>query len=420
MHKLNFYRLKNGINLVHVYISDFPVGLSSFWLRAGSREDPRGKEGLAHFFEHILTTKTAKFPDRQKRLVEIEKQGFLFNALTSLETANYYLVHSPEDTGSALDLLIDGLSSSVFEEKDIDEEKQIIIDEERRNQNDPRSYIWRLANSGLWPHSQMGSSFFGNQETIETITKNDLLDFYNTHYQPQNAIFLLINSLENVGGQLKKLEKVKTLNSKTIVGKDNLSERKNIIFDKKDLNYSQIALSFLTTNGLNEKDQLILDLIKNYLASGWMSRLVMRLRVQEKLTYWVSSHSDRFNDTGFIRFTTSLDKGKMAIMLKIFEKEIILLKSETIQNEILDQHKNKYKNDILRSTLDINFLNWWYGSDFIAFGKKPLLINEYTEKILRVTPEQIQEVANKYFRKENFSLAIIGNEQEVEDIPNFQ
>ena len=266
----------------------------------------------------------------------------------------------------------------------------------------------------------MGSSFFGNQETIETITKNDLLDFYNTHYQPQNAIFLLINSLENVGGQLKKLEKVKTLNSKTIVGKDNLSERKNIIFDKKDLNYSQIALSFLTTNGLNEKDQLILDLIKNYLASGWMSRLVMRLRVQEKLTYWVSSHSDRFNDTGFIRFTTSLDKGKMAIMLKIFEKEIILLKSETIQNEILDQHKNKYKNDILRSTLDINFLNWWYGSDFIAFGKKPLLINEYTEKILRVTPEQIQEVANKYFRKENFSLAIIGNEQEVEDIPNFQ
>jgi len=65
-------------------------------------------------------------------------------------------------------------------------------------------------------------------------------------------------------------------------------------------------------------------------------------------------------------------------------------------------------------------LNWWYGSDFIAFGKKPLLINEYTEKILRVTPEQIQEVANKYFRKENFSLAIIGNEQEVEDIPNFQ
>lgn len=420
MHKLNFHKLKNGISLVHVYVPGFPIALSSFWLRAGARVDPIGKSGLAHFFEHILTTRTAKFPDRQKRLVEIEKQGFLFNAFTSLETANYYLVHSPEDGKKALDLLIDGLLSSVFEEKDIDEEKQIIIDEERRNRNDPRSYIWRLANSGLWPSSQMGSTFFGDQTTIKGVSRDDVLAFYDKYYQPQKAIFLFINSLENMGGQIDKLKKIQTQNSKIVVDKDNLGQKKDIVFDKRNLDYSQVALSFLTTNGLSSRDQLILNLIKNYLANGWMSRLITRLRVQEKLTYWVSSHSDRFKDTGFIRFTTSLDNGKLAKALQIFEEEIVSLKSRLIQNDILDQHKNKCKSDTLRSSLDVSFLNWWYASDYTAFGKRPLTIAEYTADMLTITPEEILETANKYLKKENFSLAIIGAEQEIVSIPNFQ
>lgn len=420
MHKLKFYKLKNNINLIHVYIPDFPVALSSFWVKAGSKIDPKGKEGLAHFFEHLLTTTTTKFPDRQKRLIEIEKQGFLFNAFTSLATSNYYITHSPEDIERALNLLIDGFSSSIFREKDINEEKQIIIDEERRNRNDPISYIWRLANSGLWPHSQIGSGFFGNQNTINIISRNDILNFYNMYYRSQNATFLLINSLKKVEDQIKEIEKIQTLNLKPITDKNNLSGKKDIIFEKRELNYSQISLSFLTTSGHNEKDHLILDLIRNYLASGWMSRLITRLRVQDKLTYWVSSHSDRFDDTGFIRFTTSLDKGKIGIVLKIFEEEIISLKNKPIQNKILNQHKNKYKNDILRSTLDINYLNWWYGSNFTAFDKKPLVVNEYIKKMLKISPEQIQEISNKYFQKKNFSLAIIGAEQEIKDIPNFQ
>lgn len=420
MHKLNFYKLKNGINVVHAYVPSFPIALSSFWLRAGSRVDPKGKEGLAHFFEHILTTRTKKFPDRQKRLIEIEKQGFLFNAVTSLENANYYLIHSPENSDGALDLLVDGFTSSVFNEEDIEEEKQIVADEERRNRNDPGSYIWRLSNSGLWPKSQMGSAFFGNQETIKSISKQDVINFYSTHYRPQNAIFLLITPFENINKQLEKLEKIITSGSEIDFEKDTLGVKKDVIFDRRDLNFSQVALSFITTNGLNEKDQPILDLIKNYLASGWMSRLITRLRVQEKLTYWVSSHSDKFKDTGFIRFTASLDKGKMDNVLKIFEEEIILLKNNAIQKEILDQHKNKYKNDILRSILDINFLNWSYGSDYAAFGKKPLTANKYIEAMQQITPKQIQEIANKYFIRENFSLAIIGSDQEVDKIPNFR
>lgn len=419
VHKVSTTVLENGIKLVHVYIPNFPVAVSSFWSKVGSRNDPKGKEGMAHFFEHLLLTKTSNIPDRQKRLVEVEKRGFLFNAFTSLETSHYYYVHSNESIKEALDLLVDGYSSSIFDKKDIEEEKQIIIDEERRNRNDPQSYIWRLANSALWPNSQMGSDFFGNPESLEKINEENIKGFYSQYYQSENTTFVLINSNKDIKENAKKIESLKK-SGKPLTNSSNLGEKLGIVFDKREIDYSVLALSFITCDGDNYRDCLVLDFIKNYLAGGWISRLILRLRIENKLTYWVNSNSDNLSDTGYLRFTASVDNNKIIEVLKIFEEEIISLKTSKIGDEIIKQHKNKYKGELMRNCLSTNFLNLWYGSDTAIFGHTLPSIQQYIKDMENISSDEIKTVANKYLNSQNFSIAVIGKDKFTDTIPTFQ
>lgn len=418
-HYINSVILKNKLRVVHVYIPDFPIAISSFWVNAGSRFDPVNKEGLAHFFEHILTTRTKKYPNRNSRLIEIEKQGFLFNAHTGLETVNYHISHDPELTDSAIELLIDGYENSIFLEKDIEEEKQIIVDEERRSKNNPKSYIWRLANTGIWPNSMLGSKFFGNKESILKINSTDIENFYRNFYQTSNSAFLLINSIKDVSHILKNIEDVDCQKSKISIQEDNLGKKKDIVFEKRDIDYSQISCSFITTNYRNEEDAIVLDIIKNYLASGWISRLITCARIENKLTYWVDSASEQFGDTGYIRFFSSINRNHTQEFLNIFEEEIKLLKSIKIKNSVLNNHKSKYISDLLRLSLNTDYLNLYYGTKTISSNNTPLLLQDKIDKILNTSPSQILQVANKYLNKANFSLAIIGQTQEVNNIPNF-
>jgi predicted Zn-dependent peptidase len=420
LHTINQTILNNGVKLVHVYIPNFPVAVSSFWSKVGSRNDPKGKEGLAHFFEHLLLTRTNKFPDRQKRLIEIEGRGFLFNAFTSLETSQYYYIHSNEMINDALDFLIEGFSSSIFNETDIEQEKSIIIDEERRNRNDPEAYIWRLANSALWPDSQLGSNFYGDKKSLDNINLLDLDNFYSNYYQPKNSTFVLINSINNLDEQISKIDSLNKIGTSLKFSPDKFNNKKDIVFEQRDIDYSLLSLSFITCSGLNYKDCLVLNFIKRYMAGGWMSRLVSRLRVESKLTYWVDGRSENLSDTGYLRFTNSVNNEKIPEVLKIFENEIIDLKNEKIENKVFDKHKNSFKSEIMRNCLNTGYLNWWYGFDLTAFGKPLPSIEQYIKDIENISVEEVMLIAQKYLKAENFSLAIIGKKNITDRIPNFQ
>lgn len=421
MHESSIYKLKNGIKLVHVYIPNFPVALSSFWINKGSRNDPKGKDGLAHIFEHIFLTKTELISDRQKRLFEVEKRGWVFNAFTSLSTTNYFYIHSPNESNEAVNFLIDGYNTSIFDKNDIESEKQIIIDEEQRNKNNPESYIWRLSNTALWPKSGLGNLFFGNKKTLTSINKNDINNFYIKNYKPENTVFTVINSSSNIDIIKSNIEnQIKSFDSPLEFIKENLGKKIDISFEERDIDFLQIALSFITVDGNDYRTSLILNLIKNYLASGWISRLIIRLRIENKLTYWVDSSKEEFVDTGLLRFILSVNPKDVFTVLKIFEEEIVLLKNILIDGDELNQHKNKYKGDIMRLGLDISYLNWWYSSSMVIFDRENQTPQQFLKDIDSITPEEIKDVANKYLKEENFSLAIIGREQRINNIPTFR
>lgn len=405
---------------MHVYIPNFPIASSSFWVKVGSRDDPGDRIGMAHFFEHLLLTSTSKYPDRQKRLIEIEKRGFLFNAFTSIETSHYYYIHSNETATDALDFLVDGYDSSIFRKVEVDEEKRIILDEERRNREDPLAFMWRLANSGIWSGSRLGSMYYGDEKSLAGVGELELRDFYLKYYQPHNTTFVLINSIKNIEDQIDKIGSIKKTDNTKIVNNDGVGNKVDFVFDTRGIDHTVMSLSFITCEGSNYKDSLVLEFIKNYLGVGWISRLVTRLRIEEKLTYWIGSRGENLSDTGILSFTLSIDNDKVADVLKIFEEEIVCLKKEKIDGKKFDYYKHRFKAAMLRNCLDVGFLNWWYGSNLTSMGVMMPTIDQYLLDLENINVEDVLIVAKKYLNKNNFSVAMIAEKQPFYDVPTFQ
>ncbi len=396
------------------------------WIKAGSKHDPQGREGLSHFFEHLLCTKTKRFPDRQMRITAIEREGFLYNALITKELQQYFFLHSPEQTGKAIEFLIDGIWSTQLLSSDIEEEKDVIRNEEQSNYNDPMSYIWRLADRGLWGEKGLGKDLYGNINTISLIGKDDFVEFNKDFFIANNMTLLLINprisdadilSLSFPTTSFSPSDKVSGQRSYEILMK---KPSRGLIFEKRDISTAQIALSFTTQSIKNDREIMILTIIREYLASGWMSRLIQRLRLEKKLTYWVHGESRDYENEGYIRFYLSIAPEVLSDVIKIFEEEIVSLKTKTIPSEILKDHIRKHRADLLRQSIDSDSLLWWYGWYSSILRKNPQTIDEYLQAIDLINGNDIQQIAKKYLTDANFSMAYIGNKRPALSLPTFQ
>jgi predicted Zn-dependent peptidase len=405
-HKIEKTKLGNGVMLVNIIAPDFPLSIVSAWFRAGSRYDPIGKEGLAHFFEHVLLTRTEKTPNRQDLLARTAKLGIYFNAFTSVETAHYHCTQLPEHTYEALDILLEGLSFPVIEESDINREKSIILDEESRNRNNPQDYLWRLRNKALWPEDRVSHGFYGNKESINSISLSDINNFKDQYYTANNCTFVVIGS-ENIEKLKERIEKGLVLpNAPLQEQKEQVTASTNLteIRDTEDIT---VGIYYPTVSIQEEKETKTLALLKEYLADHFISRLISRLRVESDYTYWVDGDSDHFSDRGFIGFNFTCNPSRLDSALKIVDEEIDKIKSGNMPSELLASIKEAHISRVVRNSLWPNYLLSWYGWP-ACLGGKISTITEYLDDIRKVSALDLEQAAKKYLIAENRALVKIG------------
>lgn len=422
-HKLTVHTTKAGFRVINVQIDGYPIATSSVWLNVGSSQDPIKKLGLAHFFEHLFFTRTKTYPDRQKRLENIEKNGFLYDAFTSLEYQHYYYIHTPDSSQRAFDLLTDGLMNTIFDVDSIKQEKQVILSEEKQNHSDPSSYIWRLANRGLWGHDYLGKDFYGSKKTLKLINLDDLLDFYKKNFTSSNIRFVFINSSISNKLQNDLLDSITlNLNHPNATSSNlntNASISEQIVFEKMPTDNCQISFSFLTKQVSTVKEKAVQDFIVDYLASGWTSRFIQRMRIEKDLVYWVYSDSSNLSNTGYIRFMLSTPAKNIEEIFLIFEDEIKKLLRSSIDQSILKMHKTKFIADVYRNSTDYNWLMQWYGFTSMLNGK-PFTVQEFCNEISKLQPTDINEFARKYFSSDKLSIAYIFAKKLNFKVPTFQ
>ena len=409
-HKVEKIKLSSGAMLFNIIVPDLPLSIASVWLKAGSRFDPKGKEGLAHFFEHLMTIKTDKYPDRKKRLKALESKGIFSNAYTTKEAAYYYQIQLPEEIYDSLEFLIDGVNNTVFEKKDVQKEKNVITNEFFLNKNDPEKFIWQLNMKGLFPSGDMGRNLFGNEKTIKSVTLKNILDFKERYYGSQNFVYVIIGNEPT-----KNLKKFIERSHKSIKDGGNIPEQKPLVFEnprlvnieKRKSDQVTMGVNYKTTSIQNFEEVVVLDFIREYLANNWISKLIEKLRVEKDITYWVDGYGEYFSDTGFLSFILSVKPGDINKSLNIILKEIEKIKLKEPSKKELDDLKISYKSKLVRNLADPYQLLWWYGYPALL-GGKVVSPADHISAIKKIKPKDIVSVSKKFLNKENLSISLLG------------
>lgn len=409
--KIKKINLSSGAKLLHIQNSSLPYDIVSVWLMAGSRFEPLGKEGLAHLFEHLLMYKTSKHPNKIERLNILESNGIYSNAATNREFVYYHQSQLKEKTMFSLGLLLDGLRNSITDSQSLENEKKIVFNESLSQKNNPTRYIWDLNFRSIFKNTRVARSLFGSKESLDSIGIEDIEEYRAKYYQPANFYFVIISPLPT-DRFVKMINKYLADWKKTSLSlkKEKFTAPDKLLIEKGNLNQPQVSYNFRILSP-SVKEIIILNFINNYLTDTWISRLIVRLRLENNLTYWVNGSNFYYHDAGYFSFIFSSETKKLNKIFSIIKEEVDVLKNKPIDQMALKAHKMSFKSSFIRHTCEPSDLLFYYGHAFVM-DRQIFNVKEFLRHIDNITAKQIQVVAKKYLTKENLSVSIIGNIQE--------
>lgn len=384
--------LKNGLKLIHLPRSGGVVCIE-INVKVGSNNEQPKTAGISHFIEHMLFEGTAKRPDSFAISNEIEKIGGELNAATSNERTFFYAKVPTKHFDTTLEVLSDIIQNPAFKEEHIAKEKDIIVDEIHMVNDQPRYFQWVFFESSLYKAHPAKNPIYGNEEAVRAFTREDIQDYYNAHYRPNNMTIAV------VGGPGDALNRLQTafegmlpnpVPDQAKVDEPELKSSETI--EKVMENLQAYTVLGYKTVPRSHPDSYILDVIRAILGRGQSGKIFDEIRNKRGLAYDVGVHHNPSTDFGFFSiYVTTAKKNIDAV------KEIILTEIEKLKQ--VSQHDIDEAKTFLEGEYLLNEDDSQKFADIVAFWDQvDSDVSEYVEKIKAVKRDDIIRVLEKYMK----------------------
>jgi len=400
------YQLKNQLRLVLVPLAELPSVAVVGMVKTGSRYDKPEKEGLAHFYEHLVFRGTKKYPTKKELALTVDKMGAEYNGATAQEYTFYYVKSAAVCLQSALEIVSQLLVEPLLAEESLDVEKKIILEELHMYEDVPQYKAEMEIMKLLYPRHPLGKTGVGSPRTIERIRQEDFLDFQQNFYTADKTVLVVAGNFpkkevkkmaENYFAKMKTGELREFLPVLPIgkVAKKRIRRKT----DQVHLSLGGRAFSYFSRERF---PQTLLNII---LGQGMSSRLFQRIREEAGLAYSVKSEMEALADTGVFLVSAGLNRQKAEKGGKEIRKELKNIKS--ISQEELAKAKNYFQGQLALSLEDSLTQALFYGKEILLEGKivEP---EKIIEKIKKVKLAEVVEVGEKIFTTNNIGEVIVG------------
>ncbi|MEX1062781.1 MAG: pitrilysin family protein, partial [Balneolaceae bacterium] len=189
-------RLDNGLKIVTEKVESVKSVAVGIWVKTGSRHEPVEKAGITHFLEHMLFKGTEKRTAFDIAL-SMESVGGYMNAFTSNEYTCYYTRSVDTELDRALDVLTDMVRNSRFPEEEIKKEKKVVIEEMKMYRDSPEDYLFETFSGKIFDGHPLGRPIIGVENTVGSLSRDDLLSFTRQKYQPGNLLVSVAGNLDH-------------------------------------------------------------------------------------------------------------------------------------------------------------------------------------------------------------------------------
>jgi predicted Zn-dependent peptidase len=421
------FTLKNGLQVIFIDTKIFPTLTTLLLVGAGSRYENEKNNGIAHFLEHMFYKGSKKYPNPKIISQIIEGMGGHWNAFTSKDYTGYYIKASTEHFPEIVDILSDILLNSLFNHKEIEKEKGVIVEEINMYEDTPQRRIGEIFEGLIYKGSPLGFDIAGNKKTVSSFKRRTFVDYMNSLYHPNNAVLVVAGGLVG-NAYMHSVQKYKSIIKEKFGGwksgkkasflkiKESQTKPQILVYHKKT-EQAHFCLGF-PTFGINDKRRRILSVLITILGGGASSKLFQEVREKKGLCYYIGTGAEQYLETGSIvtqaGVAKDVEKVKVAVSATLAEHDNMA--KGLFSDDDINRAKEMLKGRLLLSMEDsFNIAHF--------FGNKKLLENkietpeEIIKKILSVKKEEIIELAKEIFAKNKVNFAIIGPFKE-EDFSN--
>lgn len=410
-------QLKNGLTLLQVPIPGAKSVLVDIFVKVGSRHEDRRINGISHFLEHLFFKGSKKFPTAHALSHALDAIGAEYNANTGKEHTQYYIKAAKKHFRFIFETLADVLQNPIFAAAEIEREKGVIIEEINMYEDTPMRHVEDVLEEVMWPGHPLGRNIAGSKEIVRKITRQDILAYVKTFYQPQNLIIAVAGSFRSA--ELEKLvnrywSRIPKKKSPAWLKVRKTQKSSAIRIEDKKTEQYHLALGFRSYD-YNHPDYIPHLVLGAILGGGMSSRLFIEVRERRGLAYYVRATPANYQDTGNFVIQAGLRLNALNDALKIVMQEITKLKTELVQTKELTKVKEYLKGTLTLSLEDSGALLSWY-LEQTAFRKKILEPDEAFAFIDRVSAKDLQRVAKDIFREVNLNLGIVGPKTEEKKI----
>jgi len=402
--------LANGLRVATDSMADAESVVTGVWVGVGTRHEPWEANGVAHLVEHMMFKGTKKRSSFALSSA-IENKGGDMNAHTSREATVYYARVLPEDAELAVDIVADMVRHSVFAPKDLDRERQVVIQEIGRDLDSPEDLTFDLMHKLAMPKQKAGRSILGSAKVIANLPRTALTDYVGRYYVAENMVVVasgrvdhdaFVSMVEKRYADLPKGKKAPAEKTKVSHGAK---------LEPKTIEQVHFILGFAGPGYWNKKLYYPAQILSIILGGSATSRLFQKVREKRGLVYTISSSLFGLKDAGIFQIYAGTDPKRLRELVPVVCDELNAIQDKVTRGE-LSRAKAQVRADLLMGRESVMRRAEALGHQILAYGK-PSSTEEILKKITGVTEDDVKEMAQKIFAHKPI-LTALGPLEELE------
>ena len=403
----NTATLNNGLRIIHLP-NNSKIAYCGYQIKAGTRNEKPGDEGLAHFCEHV-TFKGTQTHTSTAIINKLESVGGDLNAFTNKEDTVFYSAIPVEHFAKAVDVLSDIVFYSIFPQAEIDKEVEVICDEIESYNDSPAELIYDEFENLVFKGHPLGHNILGSADRVRGFATADAMRFTQQYYRPDNAIFFVYGNID-FKRLVKTLEKLtpkqlqeSVVDEALVVANGKLPELTILNHDTHQAHVMIGNRAYSATHPL----RIPLYLLNNMLGGpGMNARLNVILRERRGLVYSVESSMVCYGETGLWAVYFGCDPHDVNRCVRLVKGEFKRLMEKPLPEKTLAAAKRQIKGQLAVACDNNENFAIDFGKSFLHFGDEKDIEKLY-QKIDAVTAEQIQQVAKEIFDKDSLATLVI-------------
>ena len=411
------YKLDNGLTILLEPIDSVVSISAGLWVKAGSRHEAKGQLGYAHFIEHMLFKGTENYTAKEIAQMA-DRVGGQHNAVTNREYTCYYINVISDYLEPSIDLLSDIYYRSLFDNKDIRKEKNVILEEISMYEDTPDELIHDIFMEAMLSKHPLGNAILGTPESIKGANKNKLLDFFNRHYANENCIFAIAGKFD-----VKKTKKIiqkyfsKQLNNFKHDNHNIAAEPGRIYHKHVERDLEQIHFC-LGVEGLrkDDPDRWAMYSLSTILGGSVSSRLFQNIREKEGLCYSIYSFHSSYRDNGIFGIYCGASPDNYSRVLKLIMRECKNILKTGITEQELSDIKAYIKGNLALSLESTEVRMGQIARNEIIYGRD-FSFDEIVKQIEKVSLNDFEKVCSRIFKDKQFTLVSIGKNKNPDNNP---